>query len=556
MGVLADRVDLSTLSAVVQKGNFSYNDVDSIHYGFTDKPLWFHLRYRYTEATATPLLLMLGNFTLHYVDFYFVKKGKLLTKRSMGQARPFARRYRALREFSSPLPVDTEPIDLYLRLKSATTIYFTPVVKQERQVIEKENWDQLIAGLIFGAQAVLILFNFFLFLSLKDRSYFLYSAYIFTWLAFELNNSGFLAKYILPNRPAWDARILPMTSLLLHGCFMLFAENFMRMKKGITRNILKYGGNALLLLSLPALFTPQPLTNRILLTLTLPVTLVILVHAYRAIRLKHPSSGYFLAATIVSLLVVPIFILTRIVELDTENYAINTFLFYAVPLTVVAEAILFSFALADRYHRLREQNEVQRMAFAAELKKERQQIFSELHDFIGSDLTLIMMKTADAKNKTMQELRERVMGISKSLRTLLELENVDPELPQKLASSIEGRSREVAQSCGMRLNLKLTPLVLSTRAAFHLQRFAYEALSNAMQHSGASQLTVKFYRRSEYVHLIVADDGVGIQQRAQGSGHGLKNLMVRARSLHGRARIFTRAQKGTAIILSFHFEPT
>ncbi|HRP69686.1 MAG TPA: 7TM-DISM domain-containing protein [Turneriella sp.] len=87
---LTDGVDLPTLSAVMQKGNFSYNDVDSMHYGFTDKLVW----YRYTEATATPLLLMLGNFTLHYVDFYFVKEGKLLSKRSMGQARPFAGRYR------------------------------------------------------------------------------------------------------------------------------------------------------------------------------------------------------------------------------------------------------------------------------------------------------------------------------------------------------------------------------------------------------------------------------------------------------------------------------
>jgi len=551
-GFFADETGALKLSEVVARRDFRYEEKNSIHRGFTGKTLWFHFRYRYNRDTQAPLLLMLGNFALHYLDFYFVKDGQLLEERLMGQARPFAARYAGLREFSSPLPVDTEPIDLYLRVKSSTTIYFNPVIKTAKSVAEKENLDQIIAGFIFGAQAVLIFFNFFLFLSLRDRSYLHYSTYILSWLIFELNNGGFLAKYVLPNHPEWDSRILPANSLLIHGFFMIFTERFTQITTGLTRNILKYAGTGFLFLAIPAIFTPQPYTNQFLLTLTFPVEVIILVHAYQSMRLGRPSAGYFMAATLVSMLMIPLFILTRLLKVDADNYAVNALLYYALPLTIVAEAVMFSFALADRYRRLREENEIQRQVFATELKKERHQIFAELHDIIGSDLTLLMMKTADAKSKPMQQLRERVTGISRSLRDLLDLDDIDPELPKEFAGHIADRAREIAAVCKMHLEIDLAPVIVSARVAFHLQRFAFEALANAMRHSAASRLVVRLARRGPWIRLLIADNGVGIQKTVRSKGHGLRNLTARARSLKGRMRLFTRPKKGVVVILSFH----
>lgn len=551
IGFLADGTGALRLSEIIGRRDFRYEENNSIHQGFTGETLWFHFRYRYQKDTPQPLLLMLGNFALHYVDFYFVKDGRLLEIRLTGQARPFVSRYGGLREFASPLPVDTEPIDLYLRIKSSTTIYFNPVIKTGKSVAEKESLDQIVAGFIFGAQAVLILFNFFLFLSLRDRSYLHYSMYILSWLIFELNNAGFLAKYMLPNHPEWDCRILPANSLLIHGFFMIFAERFMQIATGFTRNILKYAGAAFLLLAIPAVFTPQPYTNQILLTFTFPVEVVILVHAYHSIRLHRPSAGYFMAATLVSLLMIPLFVLTRVLRVDADNYTVNALLYYTLPLTIVAEAVIFSFALADRYRRLREENASQRQALATELKRERHQIFAELHDIIGSDLTLLMMKTADAKSKPMQQLRERVTGISQSLRDLLDLEDIDPDLPQKFAGHIEDRAREIAAVCKMHLKIDLAPVIVSARVAFHLQRFAFEALANAMRHSAASQLVVRLVQRGPWIHFLIADNGVGLQKTVRSKGRGLRNLAARARSLKGRVRLFTRPQKGVAVIFSF-----
>ncbi|MBX3721783.1 MAG: hypothetical protein KF713_08090 [Turneriella sp.] len=540
------------LSEIMDKQPFVYEKQNSIHHGFTGKTLWFHLRYRYVAESNEPLLLMLGNYVMHYVDFYFIRDGKLVQQRSTGQARPFSQRYAGLREISTPLPVATEPIDLYLRVQSPTTIYFNPTVKAQQLAIERDHLDQIIAGLIFGAQAVLILFNLFLFFSLRDRSYLLYSVYIFSWLVFELNNGGFSARYFFPEHPEWDSRILPLNSLLIHGSFMLFTEYFIQIGQGITRNILKYGGWSLLALALPVAFMPQPLTNRILLTLTFPVVIVILIHAGQSMRLRRPSAGYFLVATLISFLIIPLFILTRLIKADADNAAMNALMMYSLPVTIVTEAVVFSFALADRYRRLREENELQRVNFAAELKNERRQIFSELHDIVGSDLALLMLKTADARSSSMRQLRDRVSGIAKSLRDLLDLDELDSDLPQKLTAIIEERAREVAALAKMDLKTEFKPVNLSPRAAFHIQRFAFEGLANALRHSRASRLKLRLTRRGNFVRFILADNGVGFRKEKRASGHGLRNLASRGRSLKGRVRIFTAPGKGVIVIVSFH----
>ena len=94
---------------------------------------------------------------------------------------------------------------------------------------------------------------------------------------------------------------------------------------------------------------------------------------------------------------------------------------------------------------------------------------------------------------------------------------------------------------------------ISPQQELHLLHMTREILSNALRHSGASQ--VRFSLRAEgvdYVRLEVADDGEGFDPAASpASGRGLANLAARAREIDARLEIDSAPGKGTRIALWF-----
>lgn len=94
---------------------------------------------------------------------------------------------------------------------------------------------------------------------------------------------------------------------------------------------------------------------------------------------------------------------------------------------------------------------------------------------------------------------------------------------------------------------------ISPQQELHLLHMTREILSNALRHSGASQ--VRFSLRAEgtdHVCLEVVDDGEGFDPAATpSSGRGLANLAARAREIDARLEIDSAPGKGTRIAVWF-----
>jgi PAS domain S-box-containing protein len=74
-----------------------------------------------------------------------------------------------------------------------------------------------------------------------------------------------------------------------------------------------------------------------------------------------------------------------------------------------------------------------------------------------------------------------------------------------------------------------------------------EALSNVARHAQATRVDVTLTVDPRNVHLMVTDDGVGINPDAP-RGNGLDNLTTRARSLGGTVTIESRPDNGTTLV--------
>jgi len=88
-------------------------------------------------------------------------------------------------------------------------------------------------------------------------------------------------------------------------------------------------------------------------------------------------------------------------------------------------------------------------------------------------------------------------------------------------------------------------------AATHLFRIAQEAVSNAIKHGKARNVSIQFYEDAAQIRLRVDDDGKGFPEKfTGGSGMGLRIMQSRIGMVGGSLTIENRPAGGVSVIFS------
>ncbi|MDD3458468.1 MAG: ATP-binding protein, partial [Weeksellaceae bacterium] len=85
----------------------------------------------------------------------------------------------------------------------------------------------------------------------------------------------------------------------------------------------------------------------------------------------------------------------------------------------------------------------------------------------------------------------------------------------------------------------------------NLYRLIQEAINNAVKHSDASEITVKFDKSGDKFRITVSDNGKGIPAEKIGTGNGLDNMKNRILDLCGSLDVDSAPGQGTRLKFSF-----
>src|SRR5208337_2347085 len=75
----------------------------------------------------------------------------------------------------------------------------------------------------YGFMIIMIVYNFVIFVTSRDRSYLFYVIFIASYILFQMTLNGYSFQYLWPNAIWWSANSLPMfmcLSVLCWGIFM------------------------------------------------------------------------------------------------------------------------------------------------------------------------------------------------------------------------------------------------------------------------------------------------------------------------------------------------
>ena len=217
--------------------------------------------------------------------------------------------------------------------------------------------------------------------------------------------------------------------------------------------------------------------------------------------------------------------------------------------------------LAEQHNRLDLERLSAKLVHAQE--EERRTLSRELHDAVGQALTAIKMDMGvalrgfDTDPRARQALEEARKIVETTLQNVRDLSQLlhpstldDFGLPEALNAylqSFTSRTDIRAQLSHARMNERLRPDI-----EVCVYRVVQEALTNVARHSKASSCTVVLFQRYGKLHLIIEDDGVGIDAAAAMAssarrGLGLIGMRERTQAIGGTFITENRREGGARV---------
>lgn len=254
----------------------------------------------------------------------------------------------------------------------------------------------LFIGAFAGIMIFLVLYNFFVYLSMRDPAYLYYVLYILTLCFAQLSLHGVGQAHLWPDSP-WFAS---HASVLFTLASMLFAGIFIHRFLGVrTLSLLMDRALRGILLIIAATLIAYLAGVRLIgyqlaQVLSGTYSLLLLALAVHALRNGSRAARFFLAAWGFFLAGVVVYILR-----DMGVLPWTTLTTYSIPLGSLIEGVLLSFALADRINVLRRDKErSQAEALSASLENQR----------IVREQNVVLEEKVQQRTQALQESNEHL----------------------------------------------------------------------------------------------------------------------------------------------------
>ena len=195
-------------------------------------------------------------------------------------------------------------------------------------------------------------------------------------------------------------------------------------------------------------------------------------------------------------------------------------------------------------------------------EQEKAKLARELHDELGSNLTVLAMDISMVTEKLRQiqpELAERLQRASATIKTTIGLkrriiENLRPSIldTMGLAASLMEQASEFEKFSNLRVNTDITEDFdkVDPSVAIALFRIAQEALTNVAKYAQAAQVWIALQAIDQGLRLRIADDGIGIAEETlkKSKSHGVIGMRERMLLLGGKLTVTTAANgRGTVV---------
>ena len=432
MQVFEDIGGQATLADIRARDDlFKPHNKDTLNAGYSHSAFWLKVDLSYQPLNPQihrTWLLELAYPPMDNIDLYLADaSGNYRLAERTGDALPFDSRQ--IKENNYLFELNFSPGQsqtVYLRVASQGSVQAPLTLWSAQAYLEEQPVRIYILGLIYGVLLGMLVYNLFIYLSVRDTSYLYYIFYIASFGLYQLSVNGAAVQYFWPNNPWWANAATPFLigSAAFFGC--QFARTFLHTashSRWLDRALMLLMAVGVLVMVL-ALTTSYAVSLRLATGLALAFIVTIFTAGVVAWVRGLRVARYFVIAW-------SAFLLGGLVNtLMVLGYLPNVFLtMYASQIGSAIEVGLLSLALADRINAMRDLQARTLQESGQKLAAMNQQLAhtNQLKDEFLATVT--------------HELRTPMNGVIGSLELIKTLD-MSPEL-ELYTQTAEGSAREM-----------------------------------------------------------------------------------------------------------------
>lgn len=363
------------------------------------------------------LILSISHAIIDEITLYVVHSNGQIDSNFISETTPIQERDYAHQHFLFDINADSgESVTCYLKVVSGDQILLPISIGSANVIIRNTTKADMISGIYFGIMLVMLLYNLFVFFTVKDVSYLHYVHYIF-WVALtQATLQGYAHRYIWTNSIWLTQNMVYLTGGIVGIVTIIFVINFLQTAKQTPKLhpflYLIIGGDVIGILLCLLGYTNESY-NALNINAGLG-SLFVLYVAYRIYAKGYRPAGFFLISWTIFLLSVCIFAMK-----DFGIFPYNLYTYHSLEFGSAIEALLLSFALADKINIYRREKEIAQ-ADALRTAQENERIIRE------QNVTLELKVTERTKelNHTNEELNTTLTHLKETQTQLVESEKM------------------------------------------------------------------------------------------------------------------------------------
>lgn len=444
------------------------------NFGNTSAAIW--CTFTIENATNQFLYLEFRKTLVDRVDFmYRDSLGKIITIKT---GIFFNRNTRDVDDnfFIFRIPTSTKALTCYLRVESTSNISFPLSLGTSREMFSKHRDEELGYGLFMGIILTLVLYNLFILLAVREKVYTYYVAYLLlSIIGYDISAMGFGAEYIWGNLGIGylfnTINHVLISSIMIF--VLLFISDFLDLRKKLPR---LHSSNTLIIITGVVLITAQLVFNNTI-TTSLIKLYSVAVSLYGLAGIAYAYTKGLKQARLLLLgwtfyVISVIIYLGYIVGLLPYNQWTTGAPMYGIAL----EALLFSFALADRIREVRQEKMRVQLENINLIKHQKETLEKTVYE-----RTLEIA----AQNEEIQSQNEELVTLQEQLslqNKSLERQNAELQLAWETIDQQNEILREHTENLEVEVKRKASDLVVSNQELINhnnqLQQFSFITAHN------------------------------------------------------------------------------
>lgn len=229
----------------------------SASFGFSKSVFWFKFSLNNIGSNIQELYVHIDYALLDKIQLYQVQDNTVIKEIESGDQFPFNHRPVAFPTFLLPIEIAAHTgSDIYIRVETRGSLHVPISVWSKNHFLLDSQSYLFLYGCFLSAMLIMAVYNFCLFLTIRDKHYLLYSVFILVATGVHSSLDGFAYQWFWPDSPYWHQ--VSSIFFIAAGCFVttLFTQALLPIPKrgpirmGITFLIILTACSALMSLAL------------------------------------------------------------------------------------------------------------------------------------------------------------------------------------------------------------------------------------------------------------------------------------------------------------------